>query len=142
MARLRFMADDRMRPAVDQIRTFAEQQMRETGVPGYQIALADRDGPIAHIELCRALPVVQPLGEQLPSRHPRRIADIDLAARSRGRVDSALQRFPRWGRSPDSRAALVRHNPQRSGASGEGFARLDLPPIFPAVEPSKGAPGD
>ena len=47
MARVIFVADDRMRPAVDQIRTFAEPQKRETGAPGYQIALTNRNGPIA-----------------------------------------------------------------------------------------------
>jgi len=49
-----FVADDRMKPAVDQIRAFAEQQMRETGAPGCQIALTGREGLIAHLELGHA----------------------------------------------------------------------------------------
>ncbi|HEX3302481.1 MAG TPA: serine hydrolase domain-containing protein, partial [Thermomicrobiales bacterium] len=45
------MRDDRFAAALEQIRAFAEQQLRENGAPGYQIALTDRDGLIAHLEL-------------------------------------------------------------------------------------------
>ena len=43
------MRDDRHAAALEQIRAFAEQQLRENGAPGYQIALTDRDGLISHI---------------------------------------------------------------------------------------------
>jgi D-alanyl-D-alanine carboxypeptidase len=45
------MRDDRVSAALERIRAFAEQRMRESGAPGYQIALTDRDGLIAHLEL-------------------------------------------------------------------------------------------
>jgi CubicO group peptidase (beta-lactamase class C family) len=45
------MRDERYAAALEQIRAFAEQQLRENGAPGYQIALTDRDGLIAHLEL-------------------------------------------------------------------------------------------
>lgn len=45
------MSLDRFVAAVDAVRAFAESRRAENGTPGYQIALTNRDGPIAHIEL-------------------------------------------------------------------------------------------
>ena len=45
------MSSDRFTGAIDAIRAFAESRMAANGTPAYQIALTDRDGLIAHLEL-------------------------------------------------------------------------------------------